>query len=98
MELDGLKVRHAGLEQAAVDLMDVVNAIDARLRRLEQELAPLSAAWIGDAQEAYVHAKRRWDSAVVEMRDHLRHASQQVAQSNAEYRAADARGARSFEI
>ena len=60
MELDGLKVIHAGLDQAAEDLMEVVNAIDARLQRLDQELAPLRGAWIGDAQEAYGHAKRRW--------------------------------------
>jgi 6 kDa early secretory antigenic target len=98
MELDGLKVVHAGLEQAAADLMDIVNAIDARLRRLEQELGPLSSAWIGEAQAAYTYAKTRWDLAVVEMRDHLRRTSLQVAQSNAEYRAADARGARAFDL
>lgn len=98
MELDGLKVVHAGLDQAAADLMDVVNRIDARLQRLEQDLEPLRSAWVGGAQEAYAVAKRRWDGAIAEMRDCLQVTSRQVAQSNAEYGAADARGARAFDI
>lgn len=98
MELDGLKVIHGGLDRAAENLMDVVNAIDARLQRLEQELEPLRAGWVGDAQEAYARAKHRWDAAIVEMRDHLHHTSLQITQSNIEYGAADARGARAFDV
>lgn len=98
MELDGLKVNHAGLDQAAGDLMSIVNRIDARMNHLEQELNPLRTSWIGDAQQAYTVAKQRWDGAITEMRDLLHSTSQQVTQSNAEYRAADARGARSFDI
>ena len=98
MELDGLKVNHAGLDQAADDLMGIVNKIDARMQHLEQELNPLRANWVGDAQQAYTVAKARWDGAIHEMKDLLRSTSQQVTQSNAEYRAADARGARSFDI
>jgi WXG100 family type VII secretion target len=96
MELDGLKVVHGGLDRAASDLMDVVNSIDARLDRLEQDLAPLRGGWIGDAQEAYADAKRRWDTAIAEMRDLLHQTSLQVTQANAEYSAADTRGARAF--
>ena len=96
MELDGLKVVHSGLDQAADDLMAIVGRIDARLQRLEQDLAPLRSAWIGEAQEAYSGAKLRWEAAVTEMRDLLRHTSQQVTQANSSYRAADARGARAF--
>ena len=98
MELDGLKVDHAGLDQAADDLMSIVNKIDARMNHLEQELSPLRSSWVGDAQQAYTVAKQRWDGAIHEMRDLLRSTSQQVVRSNAEYRAADARGARSFEL
>jgi WXG100 family type VII secretion target len=98
MELDGLKVNHAGLDQAADDLMSIVNRIDARMNHLEQELNPLRSNWIGDAQQAYTVAKARWDGAIHEMKDLLHSTSQQVTQSNAEYRAADARGARSFDI
>ncbi len=97
MELDGLRVVHAGLDRAADELMGVVNAIDARLQRLDQELQPLRTAWIGDAQQAYAAAKQRWDAAISEMRDLLAQTSRQVGVANAAYRAADARGARTFD-
>jgi WXG100 family type VII secretion target len=96
MDLDGLRVNHAGLDGAADDLLRIVNRIDTRMTELEQELAPLRSSWIGDAQEAYAVAKARWDGAITEMRDLLLSTSQQVSRSNTEYRAADARGARSF--
>ncbi|HEY3529754.1 MAG TPA: WXG100 family type VII secretion target [Nocardioides sp.] len=98
MELDGLKVVHAGLDQAADDLRGVVSRIDARLQQLDRDLAPLRTAWIGDAQRAYAAAKQRWDGAITEMRDLLQQTSEQVTRSNSSYRAADARGARSFDI
>jgi early secretory antigenic target protein ESAT-6 len=98
MELDGLKVNHAGLDQAADDLMGIVNKIDARMQHLERELNPLRANWVGDAQQAYPVAKQRWDGAIHDMRELLHSTSTQVTQSNAEYRAADQRGARAFEI
>jgi early secretory antigenic target protein ESAT-6 len=96
MELDGLRVDHAGLDQAADDLMAVVDRIGARMNQLDAELGPLRSQWVGEAQRAYTVAKARWDGAIEEMRDLLRQASQQVAQANADYRAADARGARAF--
>ena len=96
MELDGLRVDHHGLDQAADDLLAVVNRIDARLGRLDHEVAPLRSQWVGEAQQAYTVAKARWDGAIDEMRDLLRATAQQVAQANADYRAADARGARAF--
>ena len=64
MNLDGLRVDHAGLDAAADDLHRTVNDIDARLNRLEQELSPLRSDWTGNAQQAYVAAKARWDGAI----------------------------------
>jgi WXG100 family type VII secretion target len=98
MELDGLKVNHAGLAQVADELMSVVGRIDDRMHQLERELEPLRADWIGEAQTAYVLAKQRWDGAIDTMRDLLRSTSAQVRRSNAEYHAADSRGARSFDL
>lgn len=98
MELDGLKVVHSGLEGTAEDLARIVARIDARLARLDRDLQPLRQAWVGDAQGAYVVAKRRWDGAIAEMRGLLQQTSRQVVQSNASYRAADARGARAFDL
>jgi early secretory antigenic target protein ESAT-6 len=96
MSLDGLRVNHAGLDTAADDLRRTVNDIDGRLNRLEQELAPLRSDWSGNAQQAYLGAKARWDRAIGEMRDLLAETGRGVLQSNAEYQAADQRGAASF--
>ena len=98
MSLDGLRVNHAGLDTAAEDLGTAVKQIDDRLNRLEQELAPLRSDWTGSAQQSYQVAKTKWDTAMQEMRDLLQETSTTVHQSNADYRAADQRGAASFEI
>ena len=98
MSLDGLRVNHAGLDMAAQDLSDSVKKIDDRLNRLESELAPLRSDWTGNAQQSYQVAKTKWDTAMQEMRDLLQETSTTVHQSNADYRAADQRGAASFEL
>jgi len=98
MSLDGLRVNHAGLDQAATDLGTTVKNIDDRLNRLESELAPLRSDWTGNAQQSYQVAKTKWDRAMQEMRDLLQETSTTVHQSNADYRAADQRGAASFEV
>jgi early secretory antigenic target protein ESAT-6 len=97
MSFDGLRVNHAGLDTAAQDLATTVKEIDDRLNRLESELAPLRSDWTGNAQTAYVAAKAKWDAAIQEMKEMLAQTSQSVTQSNAEYRAADMRGAAAFE-
>jgi 6 kDa early secretory antigenic target len=96
MSFDGLRVHHAGLDTAAQDLHGTVQAIADRLDRLESELAPLRSDWVGNAQQAYVAAKARWDAAISEMKDLLDQTSRHVQASNAEYIAADRRGAASF--
>lgn len=96
MSFDGLRVDHAGLDTAAQDLYATVQEIDDRLNRLESELAPLRSDWVGNAQEAYTAAKARWDGAIREMKDLLHETSRNVQHSNAEYIAADRRGAASF--
>jgi ESAT-6 family protein len=98
MSLDGLRVNHAGLDTAAQDLANSVKRIDERLNRLESELAPLRSDWTGNAQQSYQVAKAKWDKAMQEMRDLLQETSTTVHQSNADYRAADQRGAASFDI
>lgn len=98
MNLDGIRVRHSALDQAAADMYSTVKAIDDRMNRLESELEPLRSDWHGQAQEAYRIAKAKWDWAIQEMRDLLDESHQSVYQSNAEYMAADNRGAAQFEI
>ena len=98
MNLDGIRVKHSALDQAAADMYDTVKKIDDRMNRLEQELEPLRSDWHGQAQEAYRMAKVKWDRAIQEMRDLLDQSHQSVYQSNAEYLAADRRGAAQFEL
>ena len=92
----GMRVDHAGLDQAADDLRRKAREIDQRLDRLESELPPLRSDWTGRAQEAYVQAKATWDAAMTEMRQLLDDTGRAVSASNAEYAAADARGAATF--
>lgn len=96
MDIDGLRVVHSGLDRAADDLRTAVGRIDERLDRLEGELAPLRHDWSGDAQTAYLAAKTTWDRALQEMRDLLDGTGRAVLAANADYRAADQRGAQRF--
>ncbi len=98
MNLDGIRVNHGAVDQAAADMYQKVKDIDDRMNRLEAELEPLRSQWVGNAQEQYRVSKAKWDNAIQEMRDLLDKSSQTVYQSNAEYKAADARGAAQFEI
>lgn len=98
MSLDGIRVQHAALDQAAADMYQTVKDIDDRMNRLESELEPLRSDWAGSAQQAYTVAKAKWDWAIQEMRDLLDESHRTVYQSNADYAAADSRGAARFEI
>ncbi len=95
---DLLRVHFADLDTASTDLRRSVTDIDDRLDRLEHELAPLRSDWTGSAQQAYLIAKTRWDRSILEMRDLLAETGRAVQESNAEYQAADRRGAASFDL
>ena len=96
--LDGLRVQHGALDQAAADMFQTVKDIDDRMNRLEGDLAPLQSDWSGNAQAAYNTAKTKWDTAIAEMMQLLNDTGRTVGDSNVEYHAADMRGANSFQI
>jgi WXG100 family type VII secretion target len=96
--LDGLRVQHDALDQAAIDMFATVKDIDDRMNRLEAELEPLRSEWSGHQQQAYVVAKATWDRSIQEMRDLLDHSQRTVHESNAEYLAVDRRGAARFDL
>jgi early secretory antigenic target protein ESAT-6 len=98
MSMDGIRVNHGAVDQAAADMYQKVKDIDDRMNRLESELEPLRSQWVGQAPSQYTVSKAKWDNAIQEMRDLLDKSSQTVYQSNAEYQAADKRGAAQFEI
>lgn len=95
--LDGLRVQHSALDQAAADMYTTVKDIDDRMNRLESELEPLRSQWAGGAQQAYLAAKATWDRAILEMRDLLDESHRTVYEANAEYQAVDRRGAARFD-
>ncbi len=97
MNLDGIRVNHASLDQASSDMMQSVKEIDDRMNRLESELEPLRSNWAGNAQQSYTVAKAKWDTAIQDMRDLLNESQSTVTNSNAEYMAADKRGAAHFQ-
>jgi len=93
---DGINVQHGRLDQGAADVMAAAKDIEARLGQLEGELKPLRSDWTGSAKIAYDEAKIAWDKAIEEMIVLLHNASAGVDTSNAEYKAADQRGASRF--
>ncbi|MFC7505889.1 WXG100 family type VII secretion target [Nocardioides sp. CPCC 206347] len=98
MSLDGLRVNHGELDTAAQNMYTTVQRMDESLNNLEKDIANDVATWSGNQQEAYRTAKAAWDWAMQEMRDLLDESHKTVYQSNAEYMAADKRGAGRFEF
>ena len=98
MSLDGLRVNHAALDTAAQNMHATVQKMDQTLNDLESDLQPLVSTWSGDQQEAYRVSKAAWDWAMQEMKDLLDESHRTVYTSNADYMAADKRGAARFEF
>lgn len=97
MNLDGIRVNHASLDQAAADMQQGVKDINDRLNRLEADLKPLQSDWAGNQQTSYYAAKAKWDRAIEEMTQLLRETHLAVTQSREDYQKADANGAARFQ-
>ena len=95
--LDALRVNHPALELACENMYATVKKLDARLQKLDQDVQPLTTDWLGSQQAAWKAAHQKWSWAMLEMRNLLDQSKQTVYESNAAYRAADARGANAFE-
>lgn len=96
MSFDGIRVDHGALGQGAQDLLGAARAIQGRLDQLEGDLRPLAGDWSGQARAAYDVAKARWDQAIADMVLLLQDTSSGVDLANADYQAADRRGAQRF--
>ncbi|MCW2779181.1 MAG: hypothetical protein JWN17_2906 [Frankiales bacterium] len=84
-----LKVNFGALGTAAADIRSRANALQSRLDRLDQDLAPLRADWTGDASASYQTAKAQWTAAITDMQQLLSDVGHAVETSNSEYQGAD---------
>lgn len=64
---DEIKVIQAGMSTLIDRLHDSVNAFDAILRRLDDDVAKLRGAWSGEASDAYDQAQKAWSNQLEEM-------------------------------
>lgn len=95
-DLDGLRVNHAELDNAAEQMKSTARQIDTTLNTLEQQVSGIVQAWGGEQKVAYESAKRTWDDAMKQMMALLDDNSRTVYDANSAYREADRRGANRF--
>jgi WXG100 family type VII secretion target len=82
--MDGYKVNFGAVDTAGSDLVTGANNIETKLNDMETALRPLQADWTGDASEAYVQAKIKWNQALTEMKGLLHEIGRQVSQDASE--------------
>lgn len=84
------------MESLMTALAGAATDITQHLNDLETQLQPLRDNWEGQAQEAYITAKVRWDGAMMEMTQLLEQARSNVLASADSYRNADQQGRKLF--
>lgn len=89
-------VNYETMETLMNYLASAASDITTRLDTLESQLAPMRENWEGQAQEAYITAKVRWDGAMMEMTQLLEQARANVLASADSYRNADQQGKKLF--
>ncbi|KEI45176.1 WXG100 family type VII secretion target [Saccharopolyspora rectivirgula] len=91
-----ISVNFAALSQAADDLSQTSQKIQAELDQLESYLKPLIQTWEGAAQEAYYAAQREWDKAAANMQEITAKMGMAVNAANEAYQAGERRNAARF--
>jgi WXG100 family type VII secretion target len=75
----GYKMQFGAVETAGSDLGTGATNIETKLNDMDTALKPLQADWTGEASEAYVQAKAKWNAALSEMKQILTEISRQDA-------------------
>lgn len=96
--LDGLRVHHGKLDEAAAAMYQTAVDMNARLDQLEHDARKYILTWAetSSQRQSWDQAKQAWDWAMKELLDLLDGVSKTTYQSNADYIQADKRGAGRF--
>lgn len=89
MNTGNLRVQFGSLEAASADISGSANKLESRIDTLESELAPMRASWEGDAQQAYIQCKSKWDQGMRDIKQLLAEIGTAVTQSNSDYQATE---------
>ncbi|BDZ39578.1 WXG100 family type VII secretion target [Microbacterium suwonense] len=87
----GYKMKFGAVDMAGSDLVKGAGNIATKLSEMETALKPLQADWTGEASEAYVQAKAKWNQALTEMKVLLHDIGRQVSQDSADGQANETR-------
>ncbi|MEV4317571.1 WXG100 family type VII secretion target [Actinocrispum sp. NPDC049592] len=82
---DGIKVDFAAVEAAGSDITSTFNKMTSELDTLKQNLAPLRAAYTGEAQVAWDNVQRDWEKSMAELAQILSSIGTAVSQAAQDY-------------
>ena len=91
-------IDHAALDMASSDLSQDGNYLQQALDKLDAEVQTLSANWEGEAQAAYLQAKRKWSDAMTNIRATLAQISTAVQNTNERFAEIDKQGAAMYNV
>ncbi len=89
-------VNHGVLETATTDLSGDAAYLQQTLDELDAQVRALSANWEGEAQQAYLTAKRQWTESMTNIRQTLNSISTLLGATNDRFRTIDQQGAAMF--
>ncbi|WP_433215038.1 WXG100 family type VII secretion target [Dactylosporangium sp. CS-047395] len=64
---DEIVVEFAALNQAAADISAALASMQAELDAVDQQVAPMTASWQSEAQQAFAQRKAEWDTAAQDL-------------------------------
>ncbi|WP_224392186.1 WXG100 family type VII secretion target [Pseudonocardia sp. ICBG1293] len=84
-----IKVTFSALDQASADTVATTARINSQLEDLRRHLAPMVAAWTGDAATTYRASQQKWDTSAAELTTTLGAIGRLVGQAGQNYRATE---------
>ncbi len=85
-----ISVKYQALDSGSTGINRTYTSLVNTLSQLESDLAPLSASWSGNAQQAFAQCKKQWQDAASGLAQLLSNIGAQVANTNDNFRQTDA--------